>query len=266
MLCENKEYITLLGGANMGNNILVEICCGSLLDAMEAQKGGADRIELNSSLFFGGLTPSAGTIAQVKEKLSVPTMVMIRPRGVGFCYTDEEIYTMERDIDIAIGLGADGLVFGILNEDGTVDVEKCRRLIKRCEGRDIIFHKAFDVTPDPFLALDQIIDLGFDRILTSGQEKTAYDGIPMIRELIERSKDQIEILPGGGIRQHNVVEICKQTGCTQVHMGPLRDISDYSAMKNSNVRFTPSELPKDGYFQVVDRTAVEEICSLVKAQ
>lgn len=248
----------------MDNNILVEICCGSLWDAIEAQAGGADRIELNSSLFFGGLTPSAGTIAMVKEEISIPNMVMIRPRGVGFCYREEELSTMERDIDIAIELGADGLVFGILKEDGTVDLEACKRLVKRCGDKEIVFHKAFDVTPDPIQALDQIIDLGFHRILTSGQGKTAYDGIPMLKKLIERANGQIEILPGGGIRQHNVVEICKQTGCTQVHMGPLRDVPESSALQNPNVKFTPSKLPKEGYFEVVDRKTVEEICSLVK--
>ncbi len=245
-------------------DILVEICCGSLLDVIEAEKGGADRVELNSSLSLGGFTPSAGTIAEVKKRTSIPVMVMIRPRGGGFCYTEEEIYTMERDIDIAIELGADGIVFGILTEDGTVDTNQCRRLMKRCEGKEIVFHRAFDVTPCPMEALDQIIDLGFDRILTSGQGRTAYDGIPTLKRLIKHSENRIEILVGGGVRDHNVSEICRETGCTQIHMGPLKDVPDYSTRHNASVNFATSRLPKEGVYQIVDRHMVENVCRLVK--
>ncbi|NMA95817.1 MAG: copper homeostasis protein CutC [Clostridiales bacterium] len=246
------------------NDILVEICCGSFLDALEAEKAGADRIELNSSLFFGGLTPSAGTIAKVKEEVSIPCMVMIRPRGIGFCYTEEELSAMERDIDIALDLGADGFVFGVLNEDSTIDINACKRLIKRCGDREIMFHRAFDVVPNPIEALDIIIDLGFHRILTSGQAKNSYEGIAFLKQIIERSKGQIEILPGGGIRSHNVVEICERTGCTQVHLGPLRKVLERSSLYNPEIKFLPSELPREDSYEIVDREVVEEIVRLVK--
>jgi len=182
----------------VSSKILIEVCCGSIDDAVEAQRGGADRVELNSAIFLGGLTPSPGSIIEAKKRLNVPVMVMIRPRAGGFCYTQAEMEVMRHDAKLAVEYGADGLVFGILTPDGSVDTERCKWIIELAGGRQTVFHRAFDVTPDPLKVLDQLVDLGFTRVLTSGQEKTAPEGIELIRRLIVHAGDRIEILPGCG--------------------------------------------------------------------
>jgi len=143
----------------MGRTLL-EICCGSLDDAREAERGGADRVELCSALFLGGLTPSLGTVIEAKARLKIPIIVMVRPRGAGFCYTEPELAIMERDTALAVEHGADGIVFGVLNQDGTIDEEHCKQIRRPIGDRQAVFHRAFDVTPDPFRALDQLVQLG----------------------------------------------------------------------------------------------------------
>ena len=142
---------------------MLEICCGGIDDAIQAERGGADRVELCSALFLGGLTPSFGTIQEAKQRLKIPVMVMVRPRAGGFCYSGAEMNSMERDAEEAIEQGADGIVFGILQGDGKIDVARCKRMVRRIGGRQSVFHRAFDVTPDPFRALEQLIDLGVRR-------------------------------------------------------------------------------------------------------
>ena len=140
-------------------DILLEICCGSTEDAVEAEGGGADRVELCSALFLGGLTPSIGSLIEAKQRLRIPVMAMDRPRPAGFCYSPPEFAVMERDADLLLEYGADGIVFGILNADGTVDTRRSRMIRKRIGSRQAVFHRAFDVTPDPFRALEELIDL-----------------------------------------------------------------------------------------------------------
>ena len=239
--------------------ILLEICCGSIDDAIESEAGGADRVELCSALFLGGLTPSLGAVLEAKARLKIPVMVMIRPRAGGFCYSDAEMASMERDAELAIAHGADGLVFGILRPDGTVDVERCRRILKRAGSRQSVFHRAFDVTPDPFLALDQIAHLGFTRILTSGQEDSALDALPAIQRFIEYAGDRIEILPGGGIRPASVPEVVRQTGCRQVHLTAFKTVIDSSTTGHPNVTFGGAIQPREDQFQITDRDLVRRI-------
>ena len=179
----------------MLSKILIEVCCGSVDDCVEAEKGHADRVELNSSLFLGGLTPSLGSIIEAKRRLKIPVMVMIRPRAGGFCYTQAEMAVMLNDAQLAVEHGAVGLVFGILKQDGSIDTERCRQIIELVNGREIVFHRAFDVIPEPFKALEQLIELGFTRILTSGQQRSVPEGIELIKKLIAQAGDKIEILP-----------------------------------------------------------------------
>src|SRR5581483_7355331 len=146
--------------------ILLEICCGSAEDALEAAAGGADRVELCSALFLGGLTPSLGSLLEVKQKAKLPVIAMNRPRQAGFCYSETEFAVMERDTETLLEHGADGMVFGILKADGSVDVKRTRALRDRIGVRQAVFHRAFDVTPDPFRALNELIDLGITRVLT----------------------------------------------------------------------------------------------------
>ena len=249
----------------MSSEILIEVCCGSVDDAIEAERGGAGRVELNSSLFFGGLTPSLGSVIEAKKRLSVPVMVMIRPRGGGFCYTEAEMTVMEHDARLAIEHGADGLVFGILNEDGTIDEHRCRRIIELTRKRQAVFHRAFDVTPDPLEALDQLIELGFARILTSGQQKTVPEAVELIRELVDRADDRIEILPGGGIRRHNVRQIIEQTGVNQVHLSAFEQRTDPSAQNRPHITFGGALHPPEDRYDVVNHNAIRSISDLLSS-
>ena len=241
--------------------ILVEICCGSIDDAVEAAAGGADRVELCSALFLGGLTPSLGTVLEAKARLKIPVMVMIRPRAGGFCYTEAEMSSMERDAELAHANGADGLVFGVLRPDGTIDVQRCRRILARVGHQQKVFHRAFDVTPDPLAALNQLIDLGFTRILTSGQQDAAPDGTELIRRLIDEADKKIEILPGGGIRPAYIAEIVRQTGCEQVHLTAFKSLADTSTHARPAVTFGGALQPREDQFQMTDRDLVRKIIS-----
>ncbi len=247
-----------------GRRILVEICCGSLEDALEAAAGGADRVELCSALFLGGLTPSFGTIAEAKARLKIPVVVMIRPRGGGFCYTPTEMAVMERDTVLAGEQGADGIVFGILKADGAIDEERCRRIRKLIGSRQAVFHRAFDVTPDPFRSLDQLVEMGFTRVLTSGQEDTAPEGAALIKRLIDYAGDRIEVLPGGGIKPNTLRQIVEATGCKQVHLTAFKTLADTSVRGRPFVTFGGALYPPEDQYQVTDRRLVEGVITAVK--
>jgi copper homeostasis protein len=201
------------------SQVLVEICIESVDDARFA--AGADRLELCQALAVGGLTPSVGVQEEVRRVARVPVMTMVRPRPGGFCYGETEFAVMRRDIDAAIELGAEGVVFGILTESGAIDVRRTNQIIGqvRSAGRpvEVVFHRAFDFTPDPIEAIEQLIDLGVTRLLTSGQQPTAMEGVGLIRELVQRAAGRIQVLPGSGVRPENVGELVRRTGCDQVH-------------------------------------------------
>lgn len=247
----------------MSCDVLVEVCCGSVDDVIQAEVGGAGRVELNSSLFQGGLTPSAGAIIESKERISIPLMVMVRPRAGGFCYTEAEIAVMERDVEIGVEHGADGIVFGVLGEDGRIDVKRCGELLKRVGCGEAVFHRAFDVVPDPFEALEQLIDLGFKRILTSGQQRSVPEGMELIAELIERADGRIEILPGGGIRPYNVRMVVERTGADQVHLGAFRSQTDFSCKNNPNIRFGGALYPAEDRYDLVDSGVISSLCRIL---
>jgi len=246
------------------HGILVEICCGSLEDALEAEQGGAERAELCSALFLGGLTPSLGTVIEAKARLKIPIMVMIRPRGGGFCYTGPEMAVMERDTVLAVEQGADGIVFGILNADGSIAEERCRRIRKLIGDRQAVFHRAFDVTPEPFRSLDQLVGLGFTRVLTSGQEDTAPEGASLIRRLIEYAGDRIQVLPGGGIKLNSLRQVVELTGCKQVHLTAFKTRPDTSVQGRPFVTFGGALYPPEDQYQVTDRYLVERVVQSLK--
>ncbi len=247
----------------MPDPVLVEICCGSLEDALHAQEGGADRVELCSALCVGGLTPSLGTILAVEAQVKIPVMVMIRPRAAGFHYRDSEIAVMERDTRAALEAGAEGVVFGALAADGSVGEAACGRLRLAAAGREAVFHRAFDATPDPFRALEQLIDLGLTRVLTSGQCSSALEGSATLGRLIEQARGRIEILPGGAIRAHNVQELVRATGCRQVHLTAFASASDPSAAARPEVNFLSDHLAPDRYAQT-DPTKVRAVVEALR--
>lgn len=244
---------------------LIEICCGSIDDAIEAEKGGANRVELCSALFLGGLTPSMGTILETRRRLKIPMMVMVRPRGGGFCYTEAEMASMERDTEAAIEHGADGVVFGILQSDGAIDLARCG-LIRRLIGkRQAVFHRAFDVTPDPFESLEQLVDLGVTRILTSGQKQSVPEGVELIRRLVERAGDRIEILPGGGIQVWNAKEVIERTGCRQVHLTAAGTAYDPSTQARPEITFGGALHPREDRYPLTDAKAVRELSAMLRS-
>jgi copper homeostasis protein len=243
--------------------ILLEICTASLDDAVAAQAGGADRIELNSSLILGGLTPSLGTLIETKKALRIPVMCMIRPRSGGFCYTENEMIVMERDTELAVEQGADGIVFGVLKENGTVDISRCKRLIKRMGMAQRVFHRALDVTPDPFKSLYQLVDMGVHRVMTSGQEDSVYSGTELIRRLIDHAAGRIEILPGGGIDKFNLQDVIARTGCRQVHLALHRSSSDRSCSARPHVFFGGMLRPSEDMYSVTESQQVTTIRKLL---
>jgi copper homeostasis protein len=197
--------------------ILIETAITSLDDAVAAHLGGADRLELSGVLEVGGVTPSLGTLGLIKKKVPLPVIVMLRPRAGGFVYSDAEFRTMLCDAELFLGHGADGLAFGFLNQARTIDVQRSRALVERTGSKEAVFHRAFDLTTDPFAALDRLIEMKVTRVLTSGQERSALAGAELIHRLIVHAAGRIEILPGGGITPQNVGELVVRTGATQIH-------------------------------------------------
>lgn len=248
------------GVTRTSDKILLELCCGSLADATEAQLGGADRIELCSALYLGGLSPSAGTILEAARQLSIPFIVMLRPRPGGFDYSAAEFTVMQREAEFALAHGAAGVVFGILHPDGTVDAARSREIVALAQGRTAVFHRAFDVTPDPLAALEQLIEIGVSRVLTSGQKADSLTGAPLIRAVRERAAGRIEILPGGGIDRHNLADIVRLTGVEQIHLAALRRYRDASCAHNPALRFGAPESPSEDVVEITDR---EEVAAIV---
>lgn len=198
--------------------ICLEVCVGSVADAVLASKLGADRIELNTALALGGLTPSPGAVATVKEQIRCGLVVMNRPRDGGFHYDIVEQEAMSRDVDWMIALQVDGIAFGFLDASQEIDTDATKRFVDRVAGRaTTVFHRAFDLVAEPIRAIDLLIDLGVDRILTSGLAKNAMEGSKRLSELIQHAAGRIEILPAAGIRPSNVQQLCVATGCDQVH-------------------------------------------------
>ena len=215
--------------------ILFEACVDSLESSIAAQEGGADRLELCADLIEGGITPSAGTIDLVCRRINIPVMVMIRPRGGDFCYSNYEFEEMKRDIELAKQYNISGIVFGILNEDGTIDKERTKELIQLSRPLKITFHRAFDITRNPFEALKDLINLDVERVLTSGQEVSAYKGMKLIEELAMKGKDKIIIIPGGGINENNAAEIVKRSNVKEIH-GSARAKKENGMMATSAER------------------------------
>lgn len=196
----------------------LEICTDNVQSSIDAEKSGADRIELCSGLNSGGITPSYGMIAAVREHLKINIHVLVRPRAGDFLYNDAEFDTMTRDIEMCKREGINGVVIGILNHDGSIDKKRTSILVNLARPLSITFHRAYDMCSDPFSGLEDVISTGADRLLTSGQSNCAEAGMDLLRKLIELSGKRIIIMPGGGISDGNISEIIKKTGASEYHM------------------------------------------------
>ena len=231
---------------------LLEVCCGSVEDVLRAAQGGADRVELNSCLFHGGLTPSVGELIVAKERVSLPIMTMVRPRQGGFHYTEAEYRTALKDAEQLLAHGADGLVFGFLNADGTLDVPRTRELVRLAGDRTKVFHRAIDVAPDWKVMLGQLIELGVDRVLTSGQAPDVFYGLDVVREMMDFAQGAIQILPGAGINLKNIDRILEVTGCDQIHVARFRALSDPSTANNRDIFYGGALYPPEDRYDVID--------------
>jgi copper homeostasis protein len=245
----------------MNPPIITEVCCGSYEDAAIAEAAGADRVELNTALFLGGLTPSLGLLRLCKRRLGIKIIAMVRPRASGFLYNDDEYAVMEEDVRLLLENGADGIAFGFLLENRSVDLKRTERFVQLIGEKEAVFHRAFDMTEDPFKAMDDLISLGVRRILTSGQEVAAPEGKALIKALIARADGRIEILPGAGIRKTNVRLFITETGATQVHFSANRPRLERSISETAKIRFIGAVSPQEN---IVETASREEIASIIR--
>lgn len=247
---------------------IVEICCGSYHDALEAYRGGADRIELNSALVVGGLTPTTATLKLIKSKIpQLKVICMVRPRGAGFCYTEEEFLVMEAECRELLEAGADGIAFGCLKTDATLDNEKNRHLLSliKSYNKEAVFHRAFDCMPHPYEAMEELIAMGVDRVLTSGLRAKAMDGIDTIRRLQEKFGHQIEILAGSGVNASNAKFLMEETGIHQVHSS-CKDWMLDSTTKGNGVSYSIAAGELECMYDVVSALLVEELIASVSGR
>ena len=199
------------------SDILLEICAGSVTSCLAAQEGGAGRVEFCDNLLEGGTTPSYGQIAVARERLWIGLNVIIRPRGGDFLYTDLEFEVMQRDIMACKKLGVDGVVIGLLTADGDIDLPRSKALVELACPMQVTFHRAFDVARDPFKALEDIIASGCNRLLSSGQAASALEGAALLKELQQAAGERLVVMPGAGVRNHNLPELIASTGCKEFH-------------------------------------------------
>jgi copper homeostasis protein len=220
----------------MNKEYKFEVCIDSVQSAINAQLAGADRVELCDNLFEGGTTPSAGMIKQVKQKApNIELFVIIRPRGGDFLYSEEEIQVMLADIEFAKQLGVNGIVSGCLLKNGEIDIETTNRLIKASGDLPFTFHRAFDMCNNPKEALEQLINLGAKRILTSGLKQTAPDGQQTITELVKQANDRITILVGSGVKPENIGQLVTETKANEFHFSGRVETKSQMQYKNESI-------------------------------
>ena len=216
-------------------NRIIEVCVTSVESAMAAEKGGATRVELCDNIFEGGTTPSPATISIARKYLKIKLNVLIRPRGGDFCYSDIEYEVMKQDIEFCKQAGSDGVVIGILNPDGSIDVKRTSELVQLARPMSVTFHRAFDMVAYPFKALEEICAMQIDRILTSGLEKSAFEGAELIKELIEKAAGRVIIMPGGGVSERNISKIEKITGATEFHVSGRKKVASRMQFQNHSL-------------------------------
>ena len=240
--------------------VICEICVDSVAGIRAAKAAGAARVELCGDLLEGGTTPSLGMIREARKIAGVGLNVMIRPRGGDFLFDEDEFAIMEADIDAAKTEDADGVVIGLLTADGAVDVKRTRELIARARPLSVTFHRAFDMTPDPFEALETLVGLGVDRVLTAGQEASVLEGLPLIAELVRRAGGRIIVMPGGGITARNADRIVAAAKPREIHFAALEPETGGMRFRRHHV-FMGGELRPPEYDRLV--TSVDSIRSVM---
>lgn len=246
------------------SKVKIEIVVYNIESALRAQEGGADRIELCDNPGEGGTTPSYGIIESVRQNVSMDVFVMIRPRGGDFHYSNYEFHSMKRDISQCQKLSVDGVVFGILTPEGTIDKKRCKELIEKARPLKVTCHRAFDMTRDPFEALEDCIEVGFDRILTSGQQTQALPGATLIGELIKQANGRIAIMPGSGVNENTVTEIIQKSGAKEIHFSATTFRESAMQYKNLTIAAMGSEEGSEFKLRSVDPQRVRKMRQLAE--
>ncbi len=240
--------------------MICEVVVYNIESAFKAQEGGADRIELCDNPADGGTTPSMGIVEVVRANVTMDVFVMLRPRGGDFFYSSYEFHTMKRDLLQCQKISVDGFVLGILNQDGTIDKKRCKELIDKAKPLKVTCHRAFDMTRDPFEALEDCIEVGFSRILTSGQQPKADKGVDMIRQLVEKAGDRISIMAGSGVNENTVEEIVKKTHVKEIHFSATTQRLSSMVFQNQKI----SAMGEEGKNEYMVRTVDPERVKLIR--
>lgn len=242
---------------------MIEICCGSYQDAYNAYLGGAKRVELNSALYLGGLTPTVGALRLTKQNTDLKVICMVRPRGAGFCYNDADFAQVLADAQDMLDNGADGLAFGFLTADHQIDVAKTKQVVTLVKnaGKEAVFHRAFDCVKDPYQAIELLISLGINRILTSGLQAKAFDGRDLIKDLQEKYGDKIELLAGSGVNAQNAMQLVEYTNIKQVHSS-CKTWENDPTTSGVAVNYCFSSAPNQDDYDTVSVKLVEELTKL----
>ena len=235
--------------------MILEICANSVHSALAAQNAGAHRVELCENLSEGGTTPSYGTLLITRKLLSIEIYVLIRPRAGDFLYSNEEFEVMKADIEICKKLNCDGVVIGILTQNGEVDVERTRELVNLAKPMGVTFHRAFDRCSNPSMALEQIIETGCERILTSGLKASANDASTLLKQLVDQANGRISIMPGAGVNANNIKELSKKTGAREFHASAKKE--EPSLMRHHNLELGDERIK-------VQKSDEEEIRKMLK--
>jgi copper homeostasis protein len=242
----------------MNTSFTLEVCVDSVESALAAQRGGAHRVELCGALADGGITPSAGLIAMVREKINIALHVMVRPRNSDFYYSEDEFKVMQSDVETAKKLGADGVVFGILDANGRVDTRRTKQLLQLASPLNVTFHRAFDMSRDLRQSLDDLRETGVHRVLTSGGKQTALQGAATLKELVDAPGNNLVIMAASGIEEQNVAELLARTGVREVHASLRATVP--SLMRYHNARVSMGTTQSKEYERlVVDEEKVRKL-------
>ncbi len=241
----------------------LEVIVNSVESARAAQAGGADRLEVCDNLIEGGTTPSAGMVRQIRAAVDIPIHMMVRPRGGDFCYSDDELGVMDYDIETAKYLKADGVVIGLLKPDGLIDLEHTKAFVEQAQPLKVAFHRAFDMTSDPDRALDQLLELGVDILLTSGLKNKAADGADNIKRFVEHVGDDMRIMAGSGVNETNANQIVKSTGVRDIHVSCRAQIASRMNFRNPDIQMGGSYAIDEYSLNITDQDKIQTIKKLL---
>ena len=239
--------------------MLFEVCVDSVEGALAAQAAGAQRIELCDNLVEGGTTPSLGMLKVTRQSVTIDINIIIRPRGGDFCYSNLELDVMRQDILAARAAGANGVVIGILQQDGSLDEQRTRILVEAARPMSVTFHRAFDLSRDPSEALEAVCKLGIDRILTSGQQPTALEGAGCIRNLVRQADSRTIIMAGGGVNAHNIALIMAETGVNEFHFAARKTVESPMTFKNLNCFMGKPYQPNEYIRKETDQELIQKV-------